>query len=133
MLFFSFSESSQGQVPGSHLYDQVLGQGQKVRCCSVEDCVKYVSLVSFLITSYITATKSTTMCTYNDKENHTGSAVDEKDKLINSDVKILRNMKKYLLKFEDHVRKICDTNTTDRLDMQLALLMCIQSNGMDVS
>ncbi|CAG2238948.1 unnamed protein product [Mytilus edulis] len=132
-VFTSSQESSQGQVPGSHLYDQVLGQGQKVRCCSVEDCVKYVSLVSFLITSYITATKTTTMCTYNDKENHTDSAVDEKDKLINSDVKILRNMKKYLLKFEDHVRKICDTNTTDRLDMQLALLMCIQSNGMDIS
>ncbi|XP_052106398.1 SMC5-SMC6 complex localization factor protein 1-like [Mytilus californianus] len=127
----SSQESSQGQVPGSHLYEQVLGQGQKVRCCSVEDCVKYVSLVSFLISSYITATKTTTMSTYNDKENYTDSAADEKDKLNNSEVKILRNMKKYLLKFEDHVRKICDTNTTDRLDMQLALLMCIQNNGMD--
>lgn len=61
------------------------------------------------------------------KENF-NSVPSEKEKLLKSDLKILGNMKKYLMRFEEHLRKICDTKNMGRLNMELALLMCIQSN-----
>lgn len=133
ILYFPESSHSQDLVPGSHLYEQVLGQDHKERFSSVNECVKYVSVISFLINSYITATEVTHLfmsCEDNltgNKEN-CNSVPSEKEKLLKSDLKILGNMKKYLMRFEEHLRKICDTENMERLNMELALLMCIQSN-----
>jgi hypothetical protein len=103
--------------------EQVLGQDHKERFASEEECAKYVSVISFLINSYITATEVTHLfmsCEDNltgNKENF-NSVPSEKEKLLKSDFKILGNMKKYLMRFEEHLRKICDTKNMGRLNME---------------
>lgn len=137
-IIYLITENSQGQsIPGSHLYDQVLGQGQQMKCTSADECAKYVSIISFLISSYISAMDMTNKSINHEengnKENCTGQFKSEIDRDLKSDVKILLNLEKYIHRFEEHVKKICDYATSERLEMELAMLMCLQCNDLRVN
>lgn len=60
-----------------------------------------------------------------DKENCVGQFKNQIDKVRKSDAKIVQDLQKYINRFGDHVKKICD-NMSERLEMELAMLMCLQ-------